>query len=101
MQSTERSSTENAYHLMNLSVNASDVSASEFKTRTAAIQSCSDAAKLSDELGAKRTQNRFVRASQLPPALLAEVEKLETGRATPVYTNGDQILRVLVLCARA
>lgn len=97
----ERSSTENAYHLMELSVPASEVSPKDFKAKTEAIRSCADAASLSEELGAKRKQNRFVRASQLPPALLSQIEQLPTGRATRVYSNGDQVLRVLVLCAHA
>ena len=98
---SERSSPVESYHLVQLSVNASEVDPEVFKQRTEAIRSCNDATELGEEIGADMTRNRFVRATQLPDALKVIVEELETGRATPVYSNDGQVLGVLVLCHRA
>ena len=96
----ERASPVDSFHLVQLSVNASDVAPDEFKAKTESIRSCADARDLRDSLGAEMTRNRFVRATQLPDDLRALVDELPTGHATPVYTYDGAVLRVLVLCNR-
>ena len=85
------------YNLVQLSVKSAEVAPEEFKTRTEAIRSCDQAVKLAAELDAQVTRNAYVRADQMPTELNAILKDLPTGQATPVFTNGGEVLRVLVL----
>jgi len=90
-----------SYHLMQLSVDSTDVTFEEFKAKTEAIRSCGDATKLVESLGTEWKRDRFVRASQLPEDLQAVLEELPTGHATQVFSDDGIVLRVIVLCNRA
>lgn len=95
-----RSAGSQSYHLMQMSVNVSDMSAEEFQAKTDTIESCEDATKMARELKAKTTRNRQVRGSQLPEALRDELAELETGRATKVTQMDAKTFSVMVLCNR-
>lgn len=97
----ERMSPRPNYNLVQLSVKSAEVAPEEFKTRTKAIRSCDQAVKLAAELDAQVTRNAYVRADQMPTELNAILKDLPTGQATPVFTNGGEVLRVLVLCNRS
>lgn len=97
----ERMSPRPNYNLVQLSVKSAEVAPEEFKTRTEAIRSCDQAVKLAAELDAQVTRNAYVRADQMPTELNAILKDLPTGQATPVFTNGGEVLRVLVLCNRS
>jgi hypothetical protein len=97
----ERMSPRPNYNLVQLSVKSAEVAPGEFKTRTEAIRSCDQAVKLAGELGAQLTRNAYVRADQMPAELNAILKDLPTGQATPVFTDGGEVLRVLVLCNRS
>lgn len=100
-QTDVRSSNVPGYHLVQLEVAKSVVSLEAFEASTGAIASCEDAGDVARELDAAFTRNRFVRASQLPDALQEILAELPAGKATPVFSNDGETLRVLVLCARA
>ena len=95
-----RTSPAPSYHLMQVSVNAEDISPEEFKAKTATIRSCDDAVTLVETLGAEWKRNRFVRANELPQDLRQVLRDLPAGHATPVFGDEAAIMRVLVLCAR-
>ncbi len=89
------------YNLVQLSVAASALPIDEFQTRTMAISSCSDAVKIGKALGAKVERKSFVHASELPPQLRPMLKDLPNGMASPVLSEGGEMLHVLVVCSRA
>ncbi|MCL9982753.1 MAG: hypothetical protein NBV60_06315 [Erythrobacter sp.] len=101
MAQEERLSPLPNYNLVQLTVAASAVPADEFQTRTMAITSCKDAVKLGKALGAKINRSNFTKAGQLPPKLRPLLKDLPNGMASPVLSEGGEMLHVLVVCSRA
>jgi hypothetical protein len=97
----ERTSPLPSYDLVQLSVAAGAVPVEEFQTRTMAINSCRDAVTLGKAMNAKVERKRFVHATELPPQLRPVLKNLPNGMATPVLSNDDRVLSVLVVCGRA
>ncbi|NCP13366.1 MAG: hypothetical protein GW858_04280 [Sphingomonadales bacterium] len=89
------------YNLVQLTVSASAVPADEFQTRTMEITSCKDAVNLGKALGAKINRSNFTKAGQLPPQLRPLLKDLPNGMASPVLSEGGDMLHVLVVCSRA
>lgn len=100
-QTNVRGSGQQNYHLVQLTVSAKDVALEDFKARTQAISSCSQAKDVAREVGADIKRNRFVMAHQLPAAVKTALEATDTGSATEVFSSDGDTLRVLVLCNRA
>lgn len=96
----ERSSPVPRYHLLQLSVAASETPADKFKTETKTIRTCNGALDIAKTFGADIKRNRLVRASALPGDLQDILEELPVGHATPVFSDDGKAMRVLVLCAR-
>lgn len=99
-QPGERISSVPAYHLVQVSVARDNISEGEFIERSKSIRSCSQAVELGEEIGARVTRDRFVRAGQLPPYIRDLLAELPVGHATEVYGIDGEPMRVLVLCAR-
>jgi hypothetical protein len=95
-----RSSGEANYHLKQLTVETSDISLEQFETKTAAIRSCADANELAEELGADLRTDRFVPRWELPESLRRTLKVTPTGRATKVFSDDPDLMRVLVICHR-
>ena len=96
----ERSSPVPRYHLMQLSVDTAATTPEEFKAKSEAIRTCGEAKDLAKSLDAGIKRNRFVRASSLPADLQDVLLELPAGHATPVFSDDDGVMRVLVLCGR-
>lgn len=88
------------YHLMQLEVDTSRVSADEFAARTTALRDCREAKSLAKQIGAKVKRHRFKRATTLPRSLQAVLNELEVGRSTQPFSNDPSRARVIVLCGR-
>ena len=89
-----------SYHLMQLSVETSEISLERFRQETQAIRDCGDARKVGEALGADIRKNRFVPSWELPETVKTALEQTETGHATDVFSNDPGIMRVLVICHR-
>lgn len=96
-----RSTTGVIYHLMQLSVDTSEVELEEFKAQTETIGSCRDARLLAEPLGAEVTRNRHVPEARLPDSLREALSEVETGHASEVFSADGSVMRVIVICGRS
>ena len=99
-QTNIRTSSVPNYHLMQLSISSTDYSLAEFRSATEALRSCAEARDLARSIGADIRRDRFVRGTQLPESLRAEIETLTSGHATRVFSENGETMRVIVLCNR-
>ncbi|NNC51431.1 MAG: hypothetical protein HKO08_00135 [Erythrobacter sp.] len=88
------------YHLVQLSIESSEVSRERFSEETRAIRDCGDARDVGEAIGADIKKNRWVPAWKIPKRVRAVLKDVETGQATEVFSNEPGILRVLVICHR-
>lgn len=88
------------YHLVQLSVESSEISRERFREETRAIRDCGDARDVGEALGADIKKSRWVPAWKIPKRVKAVLKDVETGRATDVFSNEPGIMRVLVICHR-
>lgn len=87
-------------HLLQLSVERGSAVEQDFKERAVKVRSCEEARLLGKELSARMVENRSIRPMQLPERLQAILSKMATGQATPPFGNGDDPIKVLVICNR-
>ena len=99
-QTSMRKSPVPRYDLLQLSVSSETVDAEEFVARTAEIASCTDARELAEAIGGDVKRDRFVRSSAMPQGLQDMLADLPKGKASPVYSGGEGIMHVMVICNR-
>ena len=88
------------FHLMQLSVESSEISFERFRQETRAIRDCGEARDVGKSLGADIKRKRRVPAWKIPKRVKAVLKDVETGHATDVFSNEPGIMRVLVICHR-